>query len=279
MSETTIATTVQHAPLSVAFRDGIQKDAEKYLRDMLGTEQGRAAAARVALAFSAAARAAKSPEALYRCSRASIVAAVAMSALTNLMPGGPAPSVWLVPKGDELQWWLSHRGIAALALRAGFQIVATPVHKDDAVRIEFGEVLAHEPDPDRWPGSLDELRGVYVTIRRVADGATLGRPWMPIAAIRRRASSGGPVWKSWPIEQAQKTAIKWCHARGYVPIESAELQMALGAEPQDDTPALPSERPTGRAALGLTETVDVTDPLKPEPVFAREPGDESEVEP
>ncbi len=173
---------------ATAFREGIQADAQRYLVDMLGTAAGRAAGARVAMAFSAAARTAKDPDALYGCSRPSIIACIAMSAITGLMPGGPNPTVYLVPKNGELQWWMTHRGIAALMLRAGWQVIAVPVHKDDEITVSFGEVTAHEPDPDKWADSLDDLRGCYVTIRRLSDGVSLGRPWLPIKAIKKRAT-------------------------------------------------------------------------------------------
>lgn len=246
------------------FREGIQADAERYLVAMLGTTAGRAAGARVAMAFSAAARSAKKPETLYDCSRASIVACIAMSALTGLMPGGPNPSVYLVPKGGELQWWLTHRGISALALRAGWQVIAIPVHKDDEVEVQFGEVVRHEPDPDKWADSLDDLRGCYVTIRRLSDGVSLGRPWMPIVAIKKRAkkAQSQDVWREWAVEQAQKTVIKWAMARGYLPIESAELAEAMSVDEGGRAPEVVDEpqtqqQPTGRHALGLPDPATV----------------------
>jgi recombinational DNA repair protein RecT len=49
------------------------------------------------------------------------------------------------------------------------------------------------------------------------------------------------VWKAWPIEMAQKTAIKWACARGYVPIQSIEMATALAADAQTYDAAQPVE--------------------------------------
>lgn len=255
-----------------AFRQGVQRDAVAYLNEMLGSEEGKRAGAKVAMAFAAAARTARNPAALYNCNRASIVAAVAHSAMTGLMPGGPLANVWLVPKGTELQWWLSHRGMCTLAVRAGYQVIAVPVHVDDDFRVEFGEVVHHQADPEAWPAKLDDMAGVYVKIRRLSDGGDLGKPWLPLQAIKaRKAKALTPnVWTSWPVEMAQKTAIRWAMARGYVPIEM-ELQQAVEGEPQhtggmiDVTPPAHPEDDNGSAALGLPMVDDPPPPVAAEP--------------
>jgi recombinational DNA repair protein RecT len=237
---------------AIDFRRGITTGAIDLMNELVGPEKGREAGARVAMAYRAAVQSAKDPAALRNCTRESVLNAVAQSAITNLMPGGAYPMCWLVPKGGELQWWISHRGIAALALRAGYHLMPTPVAVEDEVRIEFGEVVAHERDPEAWPDGVDDLIGVYVTIKRVSDRAVFARPWMPMQAIKKRqamAQTQG-VWNKWGVAQSQKTALKWVMARGYVPIE-AELQMALAAEPrQEDRPATVAQLPPP-ADLGL----------------------------
>lgn len=255
------------------FRTQIEQDAAGYLASVLGSEAGARAAARVGMAFAAAARTARRPEALYACSRASVMSCVAMCALTNLMPGGPSPAVWLVPKKGELNWWLGHRGIATLALRDGYALRAMPVHRDDTLRVEFGEVVQHEADPDAWPDRLSDLRGCYVSILRLSDGLSLGRPWLPMEAIdkRRKAALTQDVWSSWPIEMAQKTAIKWAMSRGYIPVESMEMQLALEADLSEvmttsATAALTDapERPTLRAIIDAhsDETPDLSEEIR-----------------
>ena len=222
-----------------AFKAQVYKAANSALVQTLGSAQGQKAAMRVALAFYSALRNAKNPSDLMRCSPESIQACVANSAETSLMPGGPYPSVWLVPRAGQLRWEISHRGIIALAQRAGYGIRAVPVHVDDPVLVlAFGEVVEHDSHPDMYPGSIDELRGVYVSITRLSDGANMGRPWVPASLIAKRATSpqAGPVWRTWPIEMACKTAIKYCMARGYIIIDSQELDAALSAEgPTVDT--------------------------------------------
>jgi len=75
----------------------------------------------------------------------------------------------------------------------------------------------------------------------LSDGAILGRYWLPEADVRKRAASrgAGPIWKSWPLEMAQKTAIKWACARGLVPIESVELDSALAADTRAEVQPAP----------------------------------------
>lgn len=263
-------------PAPAQFRVDVTNLATQQLMEILGSDEGKAAAARVGLAFAAAARTARDPGALYACSRESVATAVAMSALTNLMPGGPAAAVWLVPKAGELGWWLSHRGIAALCLRAGYQVLAVPVHVNDDVRVEFGEVTKHEPSGD-YPASIADLAGVYLTIRRLENGAVLCRPWCARALIesRRKVAGTEQVWNKWPVEMAQKTAIKWALSRGLLPVDGIEIGAALAAEPHEDEPVpalTPSQRDTRRGAA-IATALDEPDP-EPDPDADRQPGAE-----
>ena len=217
---------------SVTLRGRVQRMAGSMLLDMVGEDRAREASARVAMAFAAAHRAARNPRDIERCSPESIASAVALSALTGLMPGGAMPSVWLVPRAGDLQWMISHRGLMTLCRRAGYQLAAVPVGQSDHIVIEYGEVVEHRAAVGEEPTGLDDLAGVIVSCRRLADGAILGRYWMSGADVRKRAKArgAGPVWRSWPLEMATKTAIKWACARGFVPIESIELDQALAAD-------------------------------------------------
>ena len=250
-------------------RGRVQAMAGSMLLDMVGEERATEAAARVGMAFAAAHRAARSPRDIERCSPESIAAAVALSALTGLMPGGAMPSVWLVPRGGDLQWMISHRGLMQLCRRAGYQLSAVPVSTSDHVVIEFGEVTEHRVEVGSEATGLDDLAGVIVSCRRLADGAILGRFWMPGSAVRKRASArgAGPVWKSWPLEMAQKTAIKWACARGLVPIESMELDQALGADTRAETAPAPAPVEVPRPSLPLPSDV-FSAPAEPELVEA-----------
>lgn len=242
-----------------SFRGDVEKFAATYLARLLGSEAGQRAGARVGLAFTAAVRAAKNPDALMSCSRESVATAVAMSALTNLMPGGPAPAIWLVPKGKELQWWLSHRGVTTLCLRAGYQVLAVAVHVADSVRIEFGEVVEHTPC-DESAATLKDLAGVYLTVRRLESGIVLCRPWVSIRDIEKRQAKAltRDIWNAWPVEMAQKTAIKWAISRGLLPIEGLELNLALAGEPEDVQPR-PTTPTTASADFGLRPSTSIPD--------------------
>ncbi len=74
----------------------VSGEARRHLIEVLGSEVGRRAAARVGLAFQSSA--ARNPK-LYECHPDSVAAAVALSAMYDLMPGGPVPDVYLIPRG------------------------------------------------------------------------------------------------------------------------------------------------------------------------------------
>lgn len=238
-------------------RHKVQNVASRLLVDLVGEDKATEASARVGLAFAAAHRAARNPRDIEKCSIQSIAHAVAMSALTGLMPGGAMPSCWLVPRGGELQWMISHRGLMQLSRRAGYQLSAVPVGTEDHIIIEYGEVVEHRAAVGSEPSTLSSLAGLIVSCKRLADGVVLGRYWLAGSYIRKCAQlrGAGPVWRSWPIEMAQKTAIKWACARGMVPIESIELDYALTADTRGETSAerieLPAkEQPLPSAVFG-----------------------------
>jgi len=251
-------------------RKRVQGMAGSMLLDMVGEERATEAAARVGMAFAAAHRAARNPRDIERCSPESIASAVALSALTGLMPGGAMPSVWLVPRSGDLQWMISHRGLTTLCRRAGYQLSTCVVGTADHVVIQFGEVTEHRAAVDNPATGLDDLSGVIVSCKRLSDGAILGRYWLSGADVRKRASArgAGPVWRSWPLEMAQKTAIKWACARGLVPIESIELDQAIAADTRTEI-AAPPQVVIARPALPSPSDVfgsDDEEEPEPEPV-------------
>lgn len=249
-------------------RRRVQHMAGSMLVDLVGEERATEAAARVGMAFAAAHRAARHPRDIERCSPESIASAVALSALTGLMPGGPMPSVWLVPRSGELQWMISHRGLTQLCRRAGYQLSTCVVGHHDHIVVEYGEVTEHRAAIGSEPLTIDHIAGVIVSCRRLSDGAVLGRYWLPGADVRKRAAArgAGPVWKSWPLEMAQKTAIKWACARGLVPIESVELDNALAA---DTRATVGEERPA---------PIRVETPAPPSALFGTTEDEPEEVE-
>ncbi len=241
-------------PSEIEFKKYVADKASRAMVALLGSQQGRRAGARIALAFAQAAQAAKRPDDLYRCSGESIAGCIATAAETGIYPGGPHPKAYLIPRGGALQYEITHRGIAVLAQRAGYGLRPIPVHIDDPIlSVQFGEVIEHEADPDRHPQSLDDLRGVYVCMTRLSDGANMGRPWIPVSVLRTRAESrqAGPVWRQWPVEMAMKTAIKYAVARGMLVIDSDALDSAFAAEAHvvEPEPRLLSAPTVKRSAL------------------------------
>lgn len=250
-------------PPPVLYRQRVESIAFQALDARMATEEGRAIASRFALAFATAARVAKDPDAYYRCDPGSLAAAVSMSIDTGLLPGGALPEVYLVPRGGEIQWTPTHRGLIKLAREAGYIIRAVPVGKNDVVTLEDGEVVRLEQDPDACPEGLDDLRGVVVYARTPA-GERVASVWVSGGAIRKRskAQGAGPVWKQWPVEMAIKSAIRYAFARGYIPMQSVQLDTAIAAdgpgvveaeaEPVQQPRALPVAEPP--AALRTTPT-------------------------
>lgn len=223
------------------FAAKVSATANKQLQAILGTDAGKRAAHSITMGMLGAMRVARDPSAFLKVTEASIADCVATSYETSLHPGGPNPTVYLVPQAPrkgaqpELQWRITHRGLSILGDRAGFSILAVPVSTTDRLKVSFGEAVEHEADPSAWPSSLDELLGCILVVKRIDSGVTICRPWMPRAAIlrRRAVSRDGAVWGEWPVEQAQKTVIKWGFARGYIPLDSPELRSAMSADDRD----------------------------------------------
>jgi len=221
---------------SPTFRQRVEHIARAALAEALPPKQVAQAVARVSLAFAAAHRTARDPSALEACTDASIGSCIALSALTGLMPGGSHALVYLVPQAarrgepPELQWRPTHRGYAALALEdAGLVLLPVAVFESDELEVSFGEAAHHQSFDQQG-----EIIGVYVTIRRAADGVVLSRPWIPKSTIEKiratsRAGNRGP-WGTHYEEMALAAAIRWCHGRGTIPSSSTRLQSAMVEE-------------------------------------------------
>lgn len=214
----------------------IKSMAERQLRASLSTEEGKKAAQSVMMSFLSALKSARNPEAFMDVSESSLATCVSLTLETGLHPGGPNPTVYLVPQSGHLQWRITHRGLSILAARLGYDLTPVPVSTSDHVRVAYLDAYEHEADPDAWPTRIEDLQGVIIVVRRMSDGVILKRPWMPRVAIeqRRRVARSKNVWDAWPVEMAQKTAIKWAFARGLIPAESPELRQALEADAAGD---------------------------------------------
>ena len=229
------------------FSATVTRLANSFLSDLVGPDQLQQAAGRLALALRQASAA--NPR-IAECDPASIAECIAKSALTDLMPGGVKPLVYLIPRKGRLEWQVSARGLAALAERAGWRsVVARPVHTADTYEVSMGtdECIIHHPSGE-WPERLDDCKAFYVVGIHATGMRVVVHVPMGVIARRRKASQSDNVWSQWPIEMAQKTAVGWAISRGYFGgLESTSGYEALSVvESQsyrEATPARQSEPP------------------------------------
>lgn len=270
--------TQQRNPIE-DFEKWIKRLTADQLRATLKSDAGKEAARRLTMAFASSCRAAKDPSDFMACTQASVLTAIATSVAAGLYPGGPNPSVYLVPqrarRGEqpELQWRITHRGLCILASRAGFGIIAVPVGLDDKLEVSFGEVSTHSTDPTSWPDDLEDLIGVIVVVKRLVDGKNIGRFWTPLGLILKRKATSryGAVWKAWPIEMALKTAIKFHSSRGHIPMDSPELTAAMSADDASEASNLP--------AATVTEPLVDVEPVRPKELADNLPPEADEPTP
>jgi recombination protein RecT len=230
---------------AIQFRDDVSSHASEFLSQIVPPERVAEAAGRLGLAVRQVA--ANNPG-IYECDRQSVAQAIAMSALTNLYPGGVKPDVYLIPRktkfGKQLNWQISARGLQKLASRSGWiRLVANVVHREDEYEVTLGteEKIVHKPC-GLHPTSLDEVKGFYV-FGQHKDGYTVATP-VPLAVveIRRRKAISDGIWSEWPIEMGQKTAVIYAISRGhfgsfddhsdYSAVSKYELMQHEPAEPR-----------------------------------------------
>lgn len=252
------------APLSwqereTGFKKFVFEAAQKQLVAILGSERGKTAAARVALAIAATLRSAKKPQDIIDCTPESVANCVAMSALTNLMPSGPTPKVYLVPQRPrkdaplELQWRITSRGYIELARRSGVSIIAAAIDERDRLKVSIGRVVEHEQADVTAQPTWETMMGVAVVATNIVDGSTICCPWVPIQTIKERRDKSrndgeGSIWSQWPVEMALGAAIRWCFARGFIPCEGAELEAAIEEDDKAHAPTIVDVTPTVTSA-------------------------------
>lgn len=284
---TQIATKAPPTPRQV-FGQKVQAIAERELVALAGSENGRAAAARVALAFRSAVATAKDPDAFFSCSPESVAAAMATSAFTQIMPGGPYPGCYLIPKMvnkvQTLNWWISHRGIKALARRAGQAIEAIPYFPGDDVIIVRGQHWT--VDVVEGPGvgtnadgttyqidrdSVGDLEGFVYYVTDLETGRLLAARKVPKRVIAKRRAASDSVdkqsgeakwgpWRDWPMEMAEKTVIKYAAGRGDVVFDDVG-NMALSREAEDGDVAVSPPVPAATTAPRRLAQILDADPL------------------
>jgi hypothetical protein len=255
---------------AVVFREAALSMSHKLLDDWVGLDRANEAAGRISIALAASAANARNPQDFYDCTLESVGRVVAISALTGIMPStGAVALAYAVPrrprKGEkpQLQYMLSHRGINALANRAGMHMVAIPISYADKVKTtETGEVIVEERDIDNPPKTEDELRGVMLLVKQLETGRTVCSGWVARSLIlERRAMSDGynyaerpgndyakdtDPWHKWFTEQAMKTAMHYAIGRGWCVIDDTEAVRALQADVQSDIIDGEVVRPQGR---------------------------------
>ncbi len=238
------------------FRQRSTQIASTFLRDWVGEERAREATGRIATALSASAAAAKNPQDFYDCTPQSIAKVIAISALTGIMVStGQGALAYAIPrrprKGEppQLQYQLSHRGIAALAKRADLSLVAYPISYADTVDVdESGEIVIRSRDIDNPPQTEEHLRGVMVLVRSIETGVVLSRGFVAKTIINTRreqsdsylyaerndwAKESSP-WHKWYTEMAIKTAMHYAIGRGWCVIDDTEAIRALSVDAEGD---------------------------------------------
>lgn len=253
MTQHTPTTTTRERTPAEVFRGTVASTAKSFLTDLVGEERARDAAGRMMVALRQLGL--TNPK-LYQCTQESVAQAIAMCALTGLMPGGAYPGCYLIPReqnvkvGTEWQkvtrmnWQMSWRGMTTLAKRAGWDVRCYPVHRAEPFEVVYDPAPrpVYRPSPDVSVLVWDDLRGcvVYATNRETGAAESL---WVPVDILdaRRQSSdsycraeddyrkwkAGGErgkepapsVWHTWPIEMAMKAAIRYAVSRGLVPLD------------------------------------------------------------
>lgn len=257
--------------------------AHAMLKDWVGEERAREATGRIATAISASAAAAKNPKDFYECTPQSIAKVIAVSALTGIMVStGQASLAYAIPrrarKGEppQLQYQLSHRGIAALARRAGLGLVAYPISVRDTISVdENGEVVVEARDIDNPPTCEEDMRGVMVLTRQLDTGTIVSRGFVAksIINVRREQSDSyqyalknewarqSDPWHKWYVEMSIKTALHYAIGRGWCVIDDTEAIRALQVDAEGDYTPTPVQVTFDEDTAGATRTANLTERL------------------
>lgn len=258
MAKTQTPATQPEKNNALIFRQRSEQIAGAILRDWVGEARAKEATGRIAAAISASAAAARNPTDFYECTPQSVAKVIAVSALTGIMVStGQAALAYAIPrrprKGEppQLQYQLSHRGIAALAKRAGLALVAYPISfRDEVDTTEDGEVIIRSRDIDNPPANEDDLRGVMVLTKHIESGKVIARGWVAKSTINIRklasdsyrfaeqrgnewAKESSP-WHKWYVEMAIKTAMHYAIGRGWCVIDDTEAVRALQVDSEGD---------------------------------------------
>lgn len=281
-----LSTTKNAQPPARQFRQMVVASANSLLEDWVGKDRAGEATGRIAVALSASAASAKNPQDFYDCTPQSVAKVIAISALTGIMVStGQGALAYAIPrrprKNDppQLQYQLSHRGVAALALRAKQSLIAVPIGKNDVIKTdENGDAVVESVDFDNPPTTDDDLRGVLIVVKNVSTGMVICRRFVAKAIIHARRNQSDAYqyavknawakesdpWHKWPVEQCMKTAMHYAINRGWCVIDDTAASRALSADAEYDMPAARPEPKTitgianqVQSAIATDETIDV----------------------
>lgn len=238
MAMTEAKNTLPSADPVMRWKTEITETVRRAVSSILTGDRAKDVAGRVMIALE---QARTTTPTIVDCSPDSVKRALALMILTDTRPGGAAPKLYLIPKkvknSLELQAWFTHRALIDFAGRAGWIVATALVSREDSLIIENGEVNHAVTDPDNPPTKYEDLRGVVVYAWPKGDKASKVSRYVPKATIDARravsdsAKSGFSPWNNWPIEMAEKTAIKYAVGRGLFPIDDAADYAGDAGEP------------------------------------------------
>lgn len=194
------------------FREVCLHAANPILAEILDPERAREAAGRVAMALGLAARVAPKLE---LCTPQSVGAAIAYCAAAELMPGGPRPAVYLIPRArkekrtveeagrdgsvrrverwveiQEIHTQVSTAGYQQLAARAGYALSAIAVYVGDETRAPGG---AWEPAIDGEMIAIDINAPRSPSVRRPLNASHNVEDFVGVVVVVRRLDTGAEV--------------------------------------------------------------------------------------
>lgn len=290
-----MSTAIAPAPSAVPqstrdFKRHVQGIAMEMLASWVGEDRTNEAIGRITAALTASVASARDPNDFYACTPSSIAGCIALAALTGIMPGvGSTALAYVVPqrarKGEapQLAYWLSHRGVNALARRCGQTMIPTPVGLKDKIQVDSdGEIRVVELDVDSPPQTYEELRAILILVKELSTGHVIHRGWVPKSVINKRKAKSrsaeseyGP-WNNWPIEMAIKTAMHYAIGRGWCIIDDTSAARALQTDAEVDraAPALLVNQPEPPAGLNRTDQLAAS--LGAKPVQPKVPSPDNE---
>lgn len=197
------------------------------------------------------------------CTPTSIRAGLAYLYALDLPPS--RGMVYLYPRSGVLQVSLTHRALLDLARRGGWRVSCQTVHDGDALDIAYtSEGVEYRHHRGTSPRTWDTCTGAYVAVW--APGAATGSLPCDLLELDRSyldkaVGAGGPVWKKWPLEMAQKSALKAAFARGYVTIHAPADAPVMPLDSDDDAPPVPTTPDTASQRRTLEDAI--TAPTEP----------------